>query len=92
MDAPAEEFDAARIEISALVEELVKTRSRELLKIDHKIHKHLIGKAGANINKIKADTGVNIRIPQDEDNDIEVSKLLSVQQVVVQSFGKLNLK
>ena len=73
-----EEFDAASDEISALVKELIQTRSRELLKIDHKIHKHLIGKAGANINKIKAETGVNIRIPQDDDNDIEVSWIIEI--------------
>jgi len=72
VDAPLDEYDAARAEISNLVEELIKTRSRSVIAIDHKIHKHLIGKAGSNINKIKADTGVNIRIPQEEGQEIEI--------------------
>ena len=72
VDAPVEEFEAARNEISTMVKDLIQTRSRELLSIDHKIHKHLIGKGGANINKIKADTGVTIKIPQDDETDIEI--------------------
>ena len=43
-----------------------------MVKIDSKIHKHLIGKSGANINKIKSETGVNIKIPQDGDQEIEI--------------------
>ena len=54
------------------MDELILTRSRAVIKIDHKIHKHLIGKAGSNINKIKSDTGVNIKIPQEEGQEIEV--------------------
>ncbi|KAL5252053.1 hypothetical protein ACHWQZ_G015010 [Mnemiopsis leidyi] len=72
VDAPAEEYDAARAEITKLVDELIQTRSRAVIKIDHKIHKHLIGKAGSNINKIKSDTGVNIKIPQEEGQEIEI--------------------
>lgn len=72
IDAPGEEYDAAREEITKLVDELILTRSRAVIKIDHKIHKHLIGKAGSNINKIKSDTGVNIKIPQEEGQEIEI--------------------
>eukprot|EP00116_Pleurobrachia_bachei_P002759 sb/3463021/ len=51
----------------------IQTHSRAVVKIDSKIHKHLIGKSGANINKIKAETGVNIKIPQqDGDSEIEI--------------------
>ena len=37
--------------------------------VDPKYHKHIIGKQGSNIGRIKEETGVNIRIPQDGQHD-----------------------
>ncbi|KAK3587937.1 hypothetical protein CHS0354_014452 [Potamilus streckersoni] len=38
------------------------------VEIEQQFHKHIIGKAGANIRKIRNETGVMIFIPKDEDN------------------------
>lgn len=36
--------------------------------VDQKWHRHIIGKAGANISRIKNETGTSINIPSDTDN------------------------
>lgn len=72
IDAPNEEFNTAKEKVTELVSELKNTRDRALVKIDSKIHKHLIGKSGSNINKIRNETGVSIKIPQDTDEDVEI--------------------
>lgn len=38
------------------------------IEIDQRFHKHIIGKGGVNITKIKDETGVAIRIPSDAEN------------------------
>lgn len=41
------------------------------IKVDQKWHRHIIGKSGANITKIKNTTGTSINIPSDnEKSDI----------------------
>ena len=36
--------------------------------VEQKYHKHIIGKSGANVGRIKDETGVSIRIPPDNEN------------------------
>lgn len=38
------------------------------IEIEQRFHKHIIGKGGSNITKIKNETGVAIRIPSDSEN------------------------
>ena len=38
------------------------------IEIEQRFHKHIIGKGGSNISKIKDETGVAIRIPSDSEN------------------------
>lgn len=38
------------------------------LNIDQKYHRHIIGKQGANVTRIKNETGVSIRVPPDNEN------------------------
>ncbi len=38
------------------------------IEVDQKYHKHIIGKSGANVGRIKDETGVSIRIPPDNEN------------------------
>ena len=46
--------------------ELIKTTSFAEIKVDAKYHKHIIGKGGSTINKIKSETDVTINIPDSE--------------------------
>ena len=41
--------------------------SFEDIKVDQKWHRHIIGKAGSNIGRIKNETGTSINIPSDTD-------------------------
>nr|1VIG_A Chain A, VIGILIN [Homo sapiens]1VIH_A Chain A, VIGILIN [Homo sapiens] len=45
------------------------------INIDHKFHRHLIGKSGANINRIKDQYKVSVRIPPDS----EKSNLIRIE-------------
>lgn len=69
IDAPPEELQGVKKEITDLVSQAVAKYSRAIVKVDQKLHKHLIGKAGANINKIKKETEVNIKIPPSGEDD-----------------------
>ena len=37
------------------------------IKVEQKWHRHIIGKNGSNISRIKTDTGTSINIPSDTD-------------------------
>ena len=63
IDGPPEEVEKAREEIDAQVQTLIKTTTFVDLKVDAKYHKHIIGKGGSTINKIKAESDVSINIP-----------------------------
>ena len=41
--------------------------SYEDIKVDQKWHRHIIGKAGSNIGRIKNETGTSINIPSDDE-------------------------
>ncbi|KAG7265938.1 hypothetical protein CRUP_036131, partial [Coryphaenoides rupestris] len=53
-----------RISLEGPTEELVRMDYTEVI-IEQRFHRHLIGKNGTNINRIKEQYKVSVRIPQD---------------------------
>jgi len=74
IDGPPEEADIAFKEIEAQAKELIKGTTFVELKVDAKYHKHIIGKGGSTINKIKAESDVTINIP-DTDSGVTIIRI-----------------
>ncbi|XP_059138756.1 vigilin-like [Physella acuta] len=68
IEGPPEEVNKAVEKLNAFVKDLIKRMDFAEIQVDQKFHKHIIGKSGANISKIKQETGVAIRIPSDGEN------------------------
>jgi len=66
IDGPPDEVEKAKTELERQANELIKTTSFAEIKVDAKYHKHIIGKGGSTINKIKSETDVTINIPDSE--------------------------
>ena len=62
VDGPPDEVEKAKIELEKQASELIKSTAFADIKVDAKYHKHIIGKGGSTINKIKAETDVTINI------------------------------
>ena len=74
VDGPPDEVEKAKAELERQASELIKTTSFADVKVDAKYHKHIIGKGGSTINKIKAETDVTINIP-DTDSGVTVIRI-----------------
>ena len=72
VEGPRDEVEKARINLETMIEEMLSRLKQDTINIDPKFHKHIIGKAGANINRIRNETNVIINI---EPNGSSVIKL-----------------
>uniref|UniRef100_A0A8B9RDR8 Vigilin n=1 Tax=Astyanax mexicanus TaxID=7994 RepID=A0A8B9RDR8_ASTMX len=67
LEGPTEEVEQAQSQIQEIIKDLVARMDYTEINIDQRFHRHLIGKNGANINRIKEQYKVSVRIPQDSD-------------------------
>ncbi|XP_072522982.1 vigilin [Salminus brasiliensis] len=67
LEGPTEEVEQAQAQIQEIIKDLVARMDYTEINIDQRFHRHLIGKNGANINRIKEQYKVSVRIPQDSD-------------------------
>ena len=74
VDGPPDEVEKAKMELERQANDLIKSTSFADVKVDAKYHKHIIGKGGSTINKIKAETDVTINIP-DTDSGVTVIRI-----------------
>jgi len=65
IEGPPEEADKARDTLDNLANDLKNKMSFADISIDAKYHKHIIGKGGSNVNKIKQNREVTINIPDE---------------------------
>ncbi|XP_068630109.1 vigilin isoform X1 [Battus philenor] len=70
IDGPPEEVERAQIELDDFVKNLLATLTYVELSVDPKFFKHIIGKNGTNINRLKDETGVVINIIENEGNNV----------------------
>jgi polyribonucleotide nucleotidyltransferase len=68
VEGPPEEVKLASEKLNAFVKDLKSRMDFAEIKVDQKFHKHIIGKSGSNITRIKNETGVSIKIPSDGEN------------------------
>ncbi|KAB5555835.1 hypothetical protein PHYPO_G00038720 [Pangasianodon hypophthalmus] len=67
LEGPTEEVEQAQAQIQEIINDLMSRMDYTEINIDQRFHRHLIGKNGANINRIKELYKVSVRIPQDSD-------------------------
>jgi transcription antitermination factor NusA-like protein len=72
LEGPPEQVEEARRALEEISQDLQSRLDFAIVKIDPKFHKHIIGKGGANVNRIKKETGVSIRIPTDQERSNEI--------------------
>ncbi|PIO38541.1 hypothetical protein AB205_0138790 [Aquarana catesbeiana] len=67
LEGPTEDVTVAQQQMEVLVSDLISRMDFAEITIDHRFHRHLIGKSGTNINRIKEQYKVSVRIPQDSE-------------------------
>lgn len=70
IEGPPEEVEEAKRQLEATAKDLASRLTSEELEVDPKYHKHIIGKQGARVIRIKQETGVVINIPVNEVSNI----------------------
>uniref|UniRef100_A0A8D2MAE8 Vigilin n=1 Tax=Zonotrichia albicollis TaxID=44394 RepID=A0A8D2MAE8_ZONAL len=75
LEGPTEDVNVAQEQIEVMVKDLINRMDYAEINVDHKFHRHLIGKNGANINRIKDLYKVSVRIPPDN----EKSNLIRIE-------------
>eukprot|EP00052_Salpingoeca_macrocollata_P020441 m.171711 g.171711 ORF g.171711 m.171711 type:complete len:1287 (-) comp21268_c0_seq2:260-4120(-) len=71
IEGPPEDVELVRLSLTSMAEELEKSLEHAEVKVDPQYHKRLVGKGGAQVDKIKAETGAQITIPSpDTHSDI----------------------
>eukprot|EP00088_Acartia_fossae_P053503 TRINITY_DN609_c0_g1_i4.p1 TRINITY_DN609_c0_g1~~TRINITY_DN609_c0_g1_i4.p1 ORF type:complete len:1249 (+),score=503.07 TRINITY_DN609_c0_g1_i4:195-3941(+) len=74
IDGPPEEAEKAFKELENQANDLMKLTTFVEMKVDAKYHKHIIGKGGSTINKIKSESDVTINIP-DSDSGVTIIRI-----------------
>lgn len=69
LEGPPADVEQAKGNLEQIVDELIKTMAFAEIKVDQKYHKHIIGKQGANVTRLKEELGVTIRIPISDQGD-----------------------
>lgn len=80
IEGPPEEVEKAKEQIEMKAQELISKLVFEEINVDPRFYKHIIGKSGANVNRLKEETGVQINIDESglirlEGNQLEVQKV-----------------
>ncbi|XP_077147127.1 vigilin [Ranitomeya variabilis] len=72
LEGPTEDVTVAQQQMEVLVSDLISRMDFAEINIDHRFHRHLIGKSGTNINRIKEQYKVSVRIPQDSEKSSQI--------------------
>uniref|UniRef100_A0A670J9D1 Vigilin n=1 Tax=Podarcis muralis TaxID=64176 RepID=A0A670J9D1_PODMU len=75
LEGPTEEVELAQMQIQEIIRDLLGRMDYTEVLIDQRFHRHLIGKNGGNINRIKEQHKVSVRIPPDN----EKSNLIRIE-------------
>ncbi|KAL3046382.1 hypothetical protein OYC64_004399 [Pagothenia borchgrevinki] len=68
LEGPTEEVEQAQAQIQEIIKDLLVRMDYTEVIIEQRFHRHLIGKNGANINRIKEQYKVSVRVPQDSEH------------------------
>ncbi|XP_055486989.1 vigilin-like, partial [Leucoraja erinacea] len=67
LEGPTQEVEIAQTQIQEIIDDLLNRMDYTEITVDQKFHRHLIGKNGTNINRIKEQYKVSVRIPPDNE-------------------------
>lgn len=70
LEGPPEEVEQAREKLETMIAEMKNKLTYDQITVDPKFYKHIIGKSGSNINRIRNDTGVLINISEADGNNL----------------------
>ncbi|XP_077998393.1 vigilin-like [Glandiceps talaboti] len=68
VEGPPEEVEQARKALEDITKDLQSRFVFANIDVDPKYHRHIIGKSGANVTRIKGETGVSIHIPGEDES------------------------
>lgn len=68
LEGPPQEVEKAQESLETFIRELKASMDYAEISVDHKYHPHIIGKNGANVNRIKTETGTSILIPSNNEH------------------------
>ena len=88
VDGPPDEVEKARLDLEDQVAKLVKDTAFADVEVDAKYHKHIIGKGGSTVNKIKSEADVTVNIP-DTDSGATVIRIKDNEDGVETKVEKL---
>ncbi|VBB30290.1 unnamed protein product [Acanthocheilonema viteae] len=72
LEGAPEEVKKAQMSLLCEIKRLTDEMSSETIRVSPSLHRHVIGRGGALISKIKDETGVQISIPNEQTNSDEI--------------------
>jgi len=70
IEGPPEEVEKAQAALESMAADLISKLTFVEMTVDPKFYKHIIGKGGANVNRMKDDLGVVINIAENDGNNV----------------------
>lgn len=70
LEGPPEEVEQAKEKLETMIAEMQSKLCFDQITVDPKFYKHIIGKSGSNINRIRNDTGVLINISEADGSNL----------------------
>ncbi|XP_020289119.1 vigilin [Pseudomyrmex gracilis] len=94
IEGPPEEVEKAQNELQMMANDLIAKLTFTELNVDPRFYKHIIGKNGCNVNRVKEGTGVVISISENDGNNViriegNLAGVLKAQTELVEMVKKL---
>ncbi|KAJ9575749.1 hypothetical protein L9F63_007395, partial [Diploptera punctata] len=70
IEGPPEEVEKAKADLEEMAKDLISKLEFVEMTVDPKFYKHIIGKNGANVNRMKEDLGVVINIAENDNSNV----------------------
>lgn len=70
IEGPPEEVEKAQASLESMATDLISKLTYVEMTVDPKFYKHIIGKSGANVNRMKDELGVVINIAESDGNNV----------------------
>lgn len=70
IEGPPEEVEKAQVALENMAADLISKLTFVEMTVDPKFYKHIIGKGGANVNRMKEELGVVINIAENDGNNV----------------------
>ncbi|XP_072749862.1 vigilin [Anoplolepis gracilipes] len=94
IEGPPEEVEKAQNELQLMANDLIAKLTFTELNVDPRFYKHIIGKNGCNVNRVKEGTGVVISISENDGSNViriegNLAGVLKAQTELVEMVKKL---